>query len=57
MYQVTETSNGEFDIVVTVITVDRREDVYETLKAKLNKADADISDSLRIIALQNDGDE
>ncbi|CNI40833.1 stbe replicon stabilization toxin [Yersinia frederiksenii] len=57
VYQVTETSNGEFDIVVTVITVDRREDVYETLKAKLNKADADISDSLRIIALRNDGDE
>ncbi|WP_155410564.1 hypothetical protein [Yersinia mollaretii] len=54
MYQVTETSSGKFSIVITVITVDRREDVYETLKTKLKKADADISDSLRIIELRDD---
>lgn len=54
VYQVTETSSGKFSIVITVITVDRREDVYETLKVKLQKADADISDSLRIIKLRDD---
>ncbi|MDA5535087.1 type II toxin-antitoxin system RelE/ParE family toxin [Yersinia mollaretii] len=54
VYQVTETSSGKFSIVITVITVDRREDVYETLKTKLKKADADISDSLRIIELRDD---
>lgn len=56
VYQVTETSSGKFSIVITVITVDRREDVYETLKVKLQKADADISDSLRIIKLRNDNE-
>ncbi|WP_145519044.1 type II toxin-antitoxin system RelE family toxin [Yersinia mollaretii] len=56
VYQVTETSSGKFSIVIKVITVDRREDVYETLKVKLQKADADISDSLRIIKLRNDNE-
>ena len=57
IYQVTETPNGEFSIVITVITVDRREDVYDTLKIKINKADADILSSLRIIESRSDDDE
>ncbi|HFO2534898.1 TPA: type II toxin-antitoxin system RelE/ParE family toxin [Yersinia enterocolitica] len=57
IYQVTETPNGEFSIVITVITVDRREDVYDTLKIKINKADAEILSSLRIIESRSDDDE
>lgn len=37
VYQVIETADGQYDVVVTVITVDRREDVYDALKTKLAK--------------------
>jgi len=39
VYQVIETSEGEYDVVITVITVDRREDVYDALQTKLLKDD------------------
>ncbi|QLH61943.1 type II toxin-antitoxin system RelE family toxin [Serratia symbiotica] len=37
VYHVLESDDGEVDVVITVITVDRREDVYEALKSKLVK--------------------
>lgn len=37
VYQVIETPEGEYDVVITVVTVDRREDVYDTLKTKRSK--------------------
>jgi mRNA interferase RelE/StbE len=37
VYQVLESDDGEVDVVITVIMVDRREDVYEALKSKLVK--------------------
>lgn len=36
-YQVREDEEGHIDVVITVITVDRRDDVYEALKEKLDK--------------------
>lgn len=37
VYQVIETPEGVYDVVITVITVDHREDVYDALKTKLFK--------------------
>ncbi|MBS0967577.1 type II toxin-antitoxin system mRNA interferase toxin, RelE/StbE family [Chimaeribacter arupi] len=40
IYQVTENEGGDITVTITVVTVDRREDVYEGLKAKLGNLDA-----------------
>ncbi|AYA09433.1 hypothetical protein EYS10_12860 [Rahnella aquatilis] len=37
VYQIIETPEGEYDVVITVVTVDRRQDVYDALKTKLSK--------------------
>ncbi|TCL06281.1 MULTISPECIES: type II toxin-antitoxin system RelE family toxin [Sodalis] len=37
VYQVTQDDSGVVNVVITVITVDRREDVYESLQDKINK--------------------
>lgn len=55
VYQVTENKAGDITVTVTVITVDRREDVYEGLKAKLGNLDALFESPL--FATQEEEDE
>ncbi len=37
VYQVKQVDKGEVHVIITVITVDRREDVYDSLQDKINK--------------------
>ncbi len=37
VYQVKQDDSGVVNVVITVITVDRREDVYESLQDKIKK--------------------